>query len=94
MYDGPGIAKGGTGTLKVDGQIVDTHKQPNSISFLQVSDETFDVGLDTRTEINAKDYMLPFDFTGTINKLTINLKPTEFTAAEQQKIKDASVRAD
>ena len=94
VYDGPGIAKGGTGTLKVDGQVVDSHKQPNSISFLQVSDETFDVGLDLRTELNAKDYTLPFDFTGTINKLTINLKPTQFTAEEQSKIKEATVRAD
>jgi arylsulfatase A-like enzyme len=94
VYDGPGIAKGGTGTLKVDGQVVDTHTQPNSISFLQVSDETFDIGTDLRTELNAKDYTLPFDFTGTINKLTVNLKPTQFTAEEQSKIKDASVRAD
>jgi arylsulfatase A-like enzyme len=94
VYDGPGIAKGGTGTLKVDGQTVDSHKQPNSISFLQVADETFDVGTDLRTELNAKDYTLPFDFTGTINKLTINLKPTDFTAAEQQQIRDAAVRAD
>jgi arylsulfatase len=78
----------------VDGQVADSHTQPNSISFLQVSDETFDVGLDTRTELNAKDYTLPFDFTGTINNLTINLKPTQFTAAEEAKIKDASVRAD
>jgi len=93
-YDGPGIAKGGTGIFKVDGQVVDSHSQPNSISFLQVSDETFDVGTDLRTELNAKDYTLPFDFTGTINKLTIHLQPTQFTAAEQQKIKDAAVKAD
>jgi len=94
VYDGPGIAKGGTGTLKVDGQVVDTHKQPNSISFLQVSDETFDIGVDLRTEINAADYTLPFDFTGSINKLTIDLKPTQFSAAEKAKIVDASVKAD
>ena len=94
VYDGPGIAKGGTGTLKVDGQVVDSHPQPNSISFLEVADETFDVGTDLRTEVNAKDYTLPFDFTGTINKLTITLKPTQFTASEQQQIKDASVKAD
>ena len=35
-YDGPGIAKGGTGVLKVDGKVVATQKQPNSIAFLQV----------------------------------------------------------
>ena len=48
-YDGPGIAKGGSGVLKVDGKVVATGKQANSIAFLQVSDETFDVGVDTRT---------------------------------------------
>jgi arylsulfatase A-like enzyme len=56
-YDGPGIAKGGTGELKVDGQVVDSHKQPNSIAFLQVSDETFDIGVDTRTGVNDNDYL-------------------------------------
>jgi hypothetical protein len=55
-YDGPGIAKGGKGVLKVDGQVVDTQKQPNSIPFLQVSDETFDVCVDTRTGVDDKDY--------------------------------------
>jgi Sulfatase len=50
-YDGPGIAKGGSGELKVDGKVVATGKQANSIAFLQVADETFDVGVDTRTAI-------------------------------------------
>ena len=44
-YDGPGLAKSGTGVLKVDGKVVDTEKQANSIAFLQVADETFDVGI-------------------------------------------------
>jgi arylsulfatase A-like enzyme len=94
VYNGPGIAKGGTGTLRVDGKVVDTHTQPNSISFLQVSDETFDVGTDLRTEINAKDYTLPFDFNGTINKLTIDLGPTQFAAADKVKAGEASLKAD
>ncbi|WP_264566148.1 arylsulfatase [Flavobacterium sp. N3904] len=93
VYDGPGIAKGGTGTLKVDGVVVDSHTQPNSISFLQVSDETFDVGTDLRTELNAADYKLPFDFTGTINNLTINLGPTQFTPAQQAQVKAAQEKA-
>lgn len=93
VYDGPGVAKGGTGTLKVDGIVVDTHAQPNSIAFIQVMDETFDVGTDTRTEINAKDYILPFDFTGTIDNLTIKLGPTQFTPAEQKKIQEAHNKA-
>ena len=48
-YDGPGIAKGGTGVLTVDGKSSPPRKQANSIAFLQVADETFDVGIDTRT---------------------------------------------
>jgi hypothetical protein len=85
-YDGPGIAKGGTGVLKVDGQVVDTEKQPNSIAFLQVMDETFDIGVDTRTSVNEKDYHVPFPFTGTINNLTFTLGPMQLSAADQEKI--------
>jgi hypothetical protein len=43
--DGPGIAKGGSGVLKVDGQDVATQKIPKTIPFLMPADETFDVGL-------------------------------------------------
>jgi hypothetical protein len=53
-YDGPGIAKGGNGVLSVDGKALVTQKQPNSIAFLEVADETFDVGVDTRTSVNEK----------------------------------------
>jgi arylsulfatase len=76
-YDGPGVAKGGSGTLSVDGKVVATGKQPNSISFLQVADETFDVGVDLRSEINAKDYQVPFAFNGSIDKLVIKLGPSQ-----------------
>jgi arylsulfatase len=84
-YDGPGIAKGGTGVLKVDGKVVDTQKQANSIAFLQVADEPFDVGVDTRTGVNDKDYQGPFPFNGTINKLTFKLGPPQLTAEDNKK---------
>jgi arylsulfatase len=84
-YDGPGIAKGGTGVLKVDGQVVDSHKQPNSIAFLQVMDETFDVGIDTRTSVNEQDYQVPFPFNGKINKLTFNLGPMQLAEEDKEK---------
>jgi arylsulfatase A-like enzyme len=91
-YDGPGIAKGGSGELKVDGKVVATGKQANSIAFLQVADETFDVGLDTRTGVNA-DYQLPFAFDGKIDKLTVKLGPMMLTAADQVKMREATARA-
>ncbi|SHG58554.1 arylsulfatase [Kaistia soli DSM 19436] len=92
-YDGPGIAKGGSGTLSVDGKVVATGKQDNSIAFLEVADETFDVGTDLRTELNAADYTLPFDFTGKIDKLTIKLGPSQLLSADQLKAMDAAAKA-
>jgi arylsulfatase len=92
-YDGPGIAKGGSGVLKVDGKTVATGKQANSIAFLQVADETFDVGVDTRTGVNDKDYKVPFAFNGKIDKLTVKLGPPLMLSPEQQKAAAAAVRA-
>jgi arylsulfatase A-like enzyme len=91
-YDGPGIAKGGTGVLKIDGKVVDSHKQPNSVAFLEVSDETFDVGVDTRTGVNDADYQVPFPFTGTIDKLTFKLGPWQLTEAEQKQAEEMFAR--
>jgi arylsulfatase A-like enzyme len=82
-YDGPGIAKGGTGVLTVDGQEVTRHTIPHSIAFLMVADETFDVGMDTRTPVNDKDYQVPFRFGGKIDKLTFKLGPVQLTSLEQ-----------
>jgi arylsulfatase len=72
-YDGPGIAKGGTGVLAVDGQDVATLTIPKTIPFLLPGDETFDVGIDSRTPVNDADYQVPFPFTGTVSKLTVKL---------------------
>jgi arylsulfatase len=92
-YDGPGIAKGGTGVLKVDGKAVVTKKQPNSIAFLQVADETFDVGVDTRTGVNDQDYQVPFAFNGKIDKLTVKLGPIQLLPEDQKKATEAAAKA-
>jgi arylsulfatase len=91
-YDGPGLAKGGSGVLKIDGNEVATGKQANSIAFLQVADETFDVGLDTRTGVNDNDYHVPFAFNGKIDKLTVKLGPMQLTEADQKKVREAFIR--
>jgi arylsulfatase A-like enzyme len=92
-YDGPGIAKGGSGVLSVDGKSVATGKQANSIAFLQIADETFDTGLDLRTGVNDKDYQVPFAFNGTIDKLTIDLGPMQIADEDQKKAADAIAAA-
>jgi arylsulfatase A-like enzyme len=90
-YDGPGFGKGGSGVLSIDGKEVATKTIPHTIPFLMSIDETFDVGIDTRTPVDDNDYQVPFAFNGTINKLTINLKPAPMTA-EQQKQWDEAAR--
>ena len=92
-YDGPGIAKGGTGVLKVDGQEIRTLQVPKTIPFLLPADETFDVGVDTRTGVNDQDYQVPFEFNGKIDQLTFKLGPTQLTAVEQRTIQQALARA-
>jgi arylsulfatase len=92
-YGGPGIAKGGSGVLKVDGKMVATGKQANSIAFLQVADETFDVGIDLRTGVNDKDYKAPFPFNGTIDKLVVTLGAPQLTAVDQKRAAQAVANA-
>jgi arylsulfatase len=78
-YDGPGMAKGGTGVLSVDGKEVDNKKIPHTIPSVMTIDESFDVGVDTRTGVEDKDYQPPFRFTGKLDKLTIKLGPGQLT---------------
>jgi arylsulfatase A-like enzyme len=92
-YDGPGIAKGGTGILRVDGNEVRTLQVPKTIPFLLPADETFDVGIDTRTGVNDLDYQVPFRFNGKINIVKFNLGPTQLTATEEMKVREATARA-
>ena len=90
-YDGPGLAKGGTGVLSVDGKEVARKTIEHSIPFLMPADESFDVGLDTRTPVDF-NYDCPFRFTGAIDKLTVNLGPSQLTAEDQKKVDDAMAR--
>ena len=93
-YDGPGVAKGGTGVLKVDGQVVATRKIPHTVAFVFPADESFDVGIDTRTPVQDKDYQVPFAFNGKINKLTFNLGPSQLLAEDLEKVRAAAIKAD
>ncbi|HRD89718.1 MAG TPA: arylsulfatase [Accumulibacter sp.] len=92
-YDGPGMAKGGTGVLTVDGKELRTLQIPKTIPFLLPPDETFDIGADTRTGVNDLDYQVPFRFNGTLDKLTFKLGPTQLAPVEQQKAQEAVAKA-
>jgi arylsulfatase A-like enzyme len=82
-YDGPGPGKGGTGVFTVDGKELAKKTIKHTIPLLMSIDESFDVGLDTRTGVDDS-YKLPFRFTGTIDKLTIKLGPSQLSAQDQK----------
>src|SRR5262249_31826486 len=68
-----GIGRSGTGVLKVDGKEVATKKMERTLPIIMQWDETFDIGSDTGTPVDDKDYQVPFKFTGKLNKLTLKL---------------------
>src|SRR5271157_3348690 len=83
-YDGPGLGKGGTGVLSVDGKEVARKTMPHTIPIIMTNDETFDVGIDLRTPVDLT-YDVPFRFTGKIDKLTYNLGPNQMSAEDEKK---------
>jgi len=91
-YDGPGPGKGGTGVLSVDGKEYARKSIPHSIAFLMAIDESFDIGIDTRTGVDDS-YKLPFRFTGTIDKLTVKLGPSQLSAADKKAVEEAYAKA-
>lgn len=87
-YDGPGFGKGGTGTLIVDGKEVAKKSMDHTTPITFPEDEDFDIGSDTRTGVAAIEYRYdcPFKFTGTINKLTFDLGPAQYTEEDRKQL--------
>ncbi len=87
-YDGPGPGKGGTGVLSVDGKEFARKTLKHTIPLVMTSDETFDIGIDTRTGVDDS-YKLPFRFTGTIDKLTFKLGPSQLSESDKKAVEAA-----
>lgn len=91
-YDGGGVGKGGLGVLKVDGKEVANQRMQMTLPFIFQWDETFDVGSDTGTPVDDKDYQVPFRFTGTLKKLTLQLEPSQLSPEDQKKVSEKGQR--
>src|SRR5262245_41313461 len=84
-----GIGRGGTGVLKVDGQVVATQKMERSIPLILQWDENLDVGSDTGTPVDDQDYQVPFAFTGKIDKISLTIDRPQLSAADVKKLQQA-----
>jgi hypothetical protein len=76
----------------VDGTEVAKKTIPHTVPALFTIDESFDVGVDTRTSVDDKDYKPPFRFTGKLGKLTIKLEPAKLAADDEKNKAEAIAR--
>ena len=92
--DGPGMGKGGIGTILVNGQKVAEGRIERTQCCVFSADEGADVGTDDGTPV-TEDYKEGNNkFTGTIYKVTIDLKEMKAASAEMEKhvVSEAHVR--
>jgi arylsulfatase len=89
-YDGGGLGKGGLVHLAVNGTEVASGRLERTVPFLfSMSGETLDVGVDTGAP--AGPYPHRFPFTGTIERIDIELHPA-LDAAQRQQVVDGQAR--
>jgi arylsulfatase len=88
-YDGGGLAKGGAVTMFVNDKKVGEGRVDKTIFGRFSADETFDTGLDSGSPVSNL-YQSPFRFTGTLNKVEIDLAPTKLGALEQKQIEKSN----
>ena len=87
-----GIGRGGTGVLKVDGKEVATQKMERTLPFILQWDESFDIGSDTGTPVDDKDYQCPFTLTAKLNKLTVKMDRPQLSPADIKMLEQKSQR--
>jgi arylsulfatase len=84
-----GLAQPGTGTLSVDGKVVDSKRMEKTVPMILQWDEAFDIGSDTLTGVNDADYKPPFALTAKLNKLTLVIDRPQLSPADIQKLQGA-----
>jgi arylsulfatase A-like enzyme len=84
-----GIGQGGVGELKVDGKVIASQEMKRTLPLILQWDETFDIGSDTGTPVDDRDYQIPFNFTGKLIKLTITTDRPKLSPADIKKLEDA-----
>jgi len=84
-----GIGRGGTGALKVDGKVVNEQKMEHTLPFTLQWDENLDVGSDTGTPVDDRDYKVPFAFTGKIGRITLTIDRPKLTPEDIKTLETA-----
>jgi hypothetical protein len=84
-YDGGGLGKGATVSLLVnDRKVGEGRISTTSWIGKYSADETFDIGEDSGSPV-SDEYVAPSRFSGTIEKVVIDVQPANLTAADLQR---------
>ena len=84
-----GIGRRGTGVLRVDDKEVARQTMERTLPLILQWDENFDIGADTGTGVDDRDYQVPFTFTGKLNKLTLTIDRPKLTPEDEKKLMEA-----
>jgi len=84
-----GLGRSATGTLKVDGKVVDQKSMPKTMPMILQWDESFDIGSDTLTGVNDADYQPPFPLTAKLKKITIKIDRPQLSPDDVKKFEAA-----
>ena len=79
----------GHGVLKVDGKEVVRQTMDRTLPIILQWDENFDIGADTGTPVDDKDYQVPFRFAGKLNKLTLTIDRPKLTPEDEKRLAEA-----
>ena len=88
-----GLGRPGVGTLKVNGQAVQSLRMERTLPMILQWDESFDIGSDTLTGVNDADYRPPFPLTAKLNRLTIKVDRPTLSAEDIAKLRAAQAAA-
>src|SRR2546429_160064 len=88
VFDGGKPGAGGQSILFVDGQKVAEGKIPKTQPYAYSADEGVDVGMDNETPVSSDYKERDNKFTGTIRKITVDVKPFNLSGQDNKKIGD------
>jgi len=89
VFDARKPGAGGQSILSVDGQKVAQGKIPKTQPYAYSGDEGVDVGMDNETPVSSDYKERDNKFTGTIKKITVDVKPFNLSAEDKKKAEDA-----
>ncbi len=88
-----GVGRPGEGIMRIDGKEVARKKMEKTIPITLAWDESQDIGSDTLTGVNDADYMVPFTFTGKIDRITLDINRPQLTPDDIQTLKEGQQKA-